>query len=238
MPLVLSLVIITFCATFTQSIAGFGTALIAMPLLTAGILPLEVAAPLVALISSVGRPFMIVKYRKMLRLQQVRGLVLSSAIAIPIGVSLLTTLDEQVVRVILAIIVIGYVVLSVVLDHLPTLDHPSWAYGLGFVGGLLTGTFNIGGPPAVIYGTGRQWLADEFRANIQTYALVNGTVVLFVHFRAGNLTPEVWQLFLLSIPAIFLGLSLGFGLNEYINQAKFRKLVLALFLVMGVQLLL
>ncbi len=238
MPLILKLAVITFLATFTQSVAGFGTALVAMPLLTAGLLPLEVAAPLVALIGSVGRPIMILKYRSMLNLRHVWGLLVSSAIAIPFGVNLLTAIDEHVVRTILATIIIGYVFLTIWSDRLPTLDHPAWAYGLGFIGGLLSGTFNIGGPPAVIYGTGRRWLANEFRANLQTYALVNGAVVLIVHFHEGNLTPEVWQLFILSIPAILLGLSLGFGLNNYINQQKFRKLVLALFLVMGMRLLL
>jgi len=238
MPLILSIAVITFCATFTQSVAGFGTALIAMPLLTAGILPLEVAAPLVALIGSVSRPIMIFKYRRALNLRHIWGLLLSSAIAIPFGVNLLTTVDEQVVRAILAMIVIGYVFLTLWSDRLPTLKHAVWAYSLGFIGGLLTGAFNIGGPPAVIYGTGHEWLADEFRANLQTYAMVNGVVVLLAHFYEGNLTSEVWHLFILSIPAILLGLLLGFGLNPYINQEKFRKVVLVLFLVMGVQLLL
>jgi uncharacterized protein len=238
MPLLLSLTLITFFSVFTQSVAGFGAALVAMPLLTAGILPLEIAAPLVALIASVGRPIMIYKYRSALNLRNVWMLILASAIAIPFGVNLIAVVDERVVRTILAMIVIGYVLLNVFSDRLPTLEHPAWAYGLGFVGGLLFGAFNIGGPPAVIYGTGRRWLADEFRANIQIYALVNGTVVLITHFYEGHITADIWYLFIFNIPAMCLGLLLGFGLNTYINQEKFRKLVLGLFLIMGVRLLL
>ena len=238
MSLALSLAVITFIATFTQSVAGFGMALVAMPMLTAGILPLEIAAPLVALIGSVGRPLMILKYRSALTFSHVSVLLLSSVIAIPLGVDLLKIVDEQIIRTVLAMVVIGYVVLTLLLEKLPSLEHPAWAYGLGFIGGLLAGAYNIGGPPAVIYATGRKWLADEFRANLQTYALVNSGVVLFAHFREGNLTLEVLQLFVWSVPALILGLSLGFVLNERINQDVFRKLVLILFLITGVRLLL
>ena len=234
---VLAIVIIFFFATFTQSVSGFGGALVAMPLLTAGILPLEVAAPLFALGAIASRPFMLLRYRSALSLNQIWRVLIAAVIAIPLGVELPRIMDEQIIRTILAVVVIGYVLMNLMLEHLPKLNHTLWGWGLGFIGGLLAGAYNIGGPPVVIYATGRRWLANEFRANMQTYSIINNVVVILAHARLGNLTPNVFQYFVLIIPSLAVGLLLGFALNNHINQALFRKLVLALLFVSGVRLL-
>lgn len=51
-----------------------------------------------------------------------------------------------------------------------------------------------------------------------------------------NFTAPVWQDYLIALPAIGLGLWLGFRLDRYINPALFRKIVLALLLVLGLRL--
>jgi len=238
MPLPLALLFIFLFATFTQSVSGFGGALIAMPLLTAGVLPVEIAAPLFAIVATASRPFMLLRYRSAFSFSNIWRLLVGAIIAIPIGVELLRVVDEGIIRTVLAFVVIGYVLLNLALEHLPKLEHPLWGWFLGFIGGLLAGAYNIGGPPAVMYATGRQWQADEFRANLQTYSLINNIVVVMAHARNGNITPDVLQLFVFVIPTAFLGLILGFALNEYINQDVFRKLVLGLLFVSGVRLLL
>jgi len=209
-----------------------------MPLLTAGVLPVEVAAPLFAIVATASRPFMVLRYRSAFSFSHIWRLLLAAIIAIPIGVELLRVVDEQLIRTVLAFVVIGYVLMNVLLDHLPKLEHPLWGYALGFIGGLLAGAYNIGGPPAVIYATGRQWLADEFRANLQTYSLINNIVVVLAHARNGNLTPDVLQLFVFVLPIVAIGMLVGFSLNNRINQSIFRKIVLALLLISGIRLLL
>lgn len=238
MDLLFPLLFIFFIATFTQSVSGFGGALVAMPLLTAGVLPIEIAAPLFAVAATASRPFMILRYRSAFTLSNIWRLVVAAIFAIPLGVHLLGVVDEQIIRAVLAFVVIGYVVLNLALDRLPKLEHPLWGYVMGFVGGLLAGAYNIGGPPAVMYATGRKWLADEFRANLQTYSLVNNIVVVLAHARNGNLTTDVLHLFVLIMPTVFLGLILGFALNDRINQDVFRKIVLLLLFISGVRLLL
>lgn len=237
MDIAVSLLLIFFLSTFTQNVSGFGGALVAMPLMTAGILPVEVAAPLFAVAAIASRPFMFFRYRNAFSFSHIWRLLLAAIIAIPIGVELLRTVDENVIRTVLALVVIGYVIMNLVLEHLPRLEHPAWGWALGFIGGLLAGAYNIGGPPAVMYATGRKWLADEFRANLQTYSIINNIVVVLAHARNGNLTPEVLQLFVWVIPAVAVGLILGFALNDRINQDIFRKIVLALLFVSGVRLL-
>ena len=180
---------------------------------------------------------MLLRYRNAFTFSNIWRLLLASIIAIPLGVELLRTVDEHVIRMILAFVVIGYVIMNLVVDRLPKLEHPAWGLGLGFIGGLLAGAYNIGGPPAVMYATGREWLADEFRANLQTYSIINNIVVVLAHARNGNLTPDVLQLFIWVIPAVGAGLIVGFALNDRIQQDIFRKIVLALLFVSGVRLL-
>ena len=49
----------------------------------------------------------------------------------------------------------------------------------------------------------------------------------------GAITPEVIKLFLIGLPALFVGTWLGMKLFGRLDEATFRKIVLALLLVSG-----
>jgi uncharacterized membrane protein YfcA len=53
------------------------------------------------------------------------------------------------------------------------------------------------------------------------------------HALSHNFTAPVWQDYLIALPAIGLGLWLGFRLDRYLDPAVFRKLVLLLLLLLG-----
>ncbi|MGB5596322.1 MAG: hypothetical protein WBM62_20120 [Crocosphaera sp.] len=52
-----------------------------------------------------------------------------------------------------------------------------------------------------------------------------------------NFTTEVWQLFIINLPMILIGLVAGFLLSKVIDLLLFRKLVLILLIMAGLQLL-
>ena len=53
----------------------------------------------------------------------------------------------------------------------------------------------------------------------------------------GAITPEVIKLFLIGLPAVFVGTWLGMKLFGRLDEATFRKIVLALLLASGVLLI-
>ena len=100
------LVAVIFVAVFTQSLSGFGSALVSMPLL-APLLGLHVATPLVALMGGVMEAILLIYYREALNIRAVWRLVLASIVGIPVGVLMLQKLDEEVTLTILGVIIVG-----------------------------------------------------------------------------------------------------------------------------------
>ncbi len=90
----------------------------------------------------------------------------------------------------------------------------------------------------VVYGSLRQWPKDEYRAILQTLFFINGVLIVSSHLLAGHVIPQVWTLYAWAAPALLLGLWTGARLDRHVDQERFRTLVTAMILVLGVSLLL
>lgn len=230
------LLLIIFVAIFTQAVSGFGLALVSMPLLVA-MLGIQMATPLVALVAFTAELLMLLRYRHAFNLRAVARLSVASVVGIPLGVYLLRRANPDAITALLGVIIIAYALYALFSPRLPELNHPAWAYGLGFVAGLLSGAYNTSGPPVVIYGTCRRWPPAGFKSNLQGFFLLNSCVTIAVHSLSGSMTRPVLQSYLQSLPAIALGLLAGFALDNRINQHTFRRIVLILLLLLGARLL-
>lgn len=232
----LLLVAIVSFAIFTQSIAGFGLALISMPLLIEA-LGVEVAAPLVALVAITAEVILIIRYRHAIQFRTLGRLSLASLIGIPIGIFALQNANDQFVLMLLGMVITLYALYALSQLRLPEIQHPNWAYGFGLVGGILSGAYNTSGPPIVIYGSCRRWTPSQFKSNLQGYFMVNSVMVILTHTLAQNYTPFVMQSYLIALPGVGIGLLLGLSLDKYINPVLFRKIVLGLLIVVGLNLI-
>ena len=223
---------IVFFAVFTQSVTGFGLALVSMPLLTA-ILGIQTAAPLVALFALVAEAILLITYRTHLDLRVVWRLAIASVLGVPLGVWALQTVPEEIVLTILGLVVAGYALYALLDFRLPEIKHRVWAYGAGFLAGILGGAYNTSGPPVIIYGHCRAWSPAEFKSNLQGFFALNSIVILVTHFLAGNYTSQVWQSVLVALPAVVLSIAAGVQLSKRIDATAFRRLVLLLLLLLG-----
>ncbi len=227
---------IVFLAIFTQAASGFGLALVSMPLLVM-FMDIKTATPLIALVGGVSEVFMLLHYRHALNFRAVVGLSVASLVGIPLGVAALDWVNAKVITAVLGIIVILYSLYALLRFRLPTLRNHKWAYGFGFIGGILSGAFNASGPPIVIYGTCRNWQPAEFKGNLQAFFMLNSIMTVVAHATSGNFTPLVRQHVLWGLPGAFLGMYLGFKLDGRVNPDQFRKIVLILLLILGIRLL-
>jgi len=227
---------IVFFAVFTQSLTGFGLGLISMPLLTE-LLGIRMAAPLVALVSLTSMTILLIRYRQAFNLRSVRQLWMSSLLGIPLGVSALRHVDEQVILTLLGIVITSYALYALFKPTLPEIKRSGWAFGFGFVGGLLSGAYNTSGPPVVIYGSCRRWSAAEFKSNLQGYFLLNSLMLNGTHALNHNVTSLVLTSYLIVLPAVGLGLWAGLSLDKHLNPVLFRKMVLGLLMLLGLRLI-
>lgn len=231
----LLLAAIFFFAFLILGLTGFGHALVAMPLLVPA-LGVQGAAPLVALVSLTGECIMLIRYRRQLKLRTLWRLVLASIIAIPLGVWGVRIVDERFALTVLGMIAIGYGAYSLLDLWLPQVQNPNWAFGFGFLSGLLSGAYNTGGPPVVIYGTLNRWPPAEFKSSLQGMFVLNTLAVVATHGLSGNITAAVLTNFLVALPTLCLGLFAGWQLEKRVNPALFRKIVLVMLIMIGLRL--
>ena len=234
-PLLLFLV--ALLAAFTQSLTGFGSALVSMAVLP-GLIGIRTAAPLVALITVTIDGVLLARYRQALNLRAIWRLVAALVLGVPLGILVLRRVEERFVLAILGAVIAGYALYALLSPRLPRLEHPAWAYGFGFLAGVLGGAYNTSGPPVVIFGNCQRWPPSEFKGNLQGFFLVNDLLVIAGHALSQNLTPLVLRDYLIVLPALIVGLFIGGRLDRRLDPALFRKVVLVLLVVMGLRLLL
>jgi uncharacterized membrane protein YfcA len=226
-----------FVAAFLQSLSGFGFAILIMPLATL-LLGLQTAAPLVALAALTTYAINLIRYHRAINYGELWRLGLAAALGVPIGVWLLTNANESFVKQVLGVLLIAYAIYSLANIETSRLVSRRWVYAAGFVAGCLGGAYNTPGPPAILYGSLRQWPKDEFRAVLQALFFVNGALVVSTHWLTHHLTIQVFALYLYAVPALALGILIGSLIDGKVNRNHFRILVTAMILGLGLSLLL
>jgi hypothetical protein len=230
------LILFVFLAVFTQSLAGFGVALVAMSLLP-GLVGIRIAVPLVAILALTLEVVLSILYRDSFDIKSVWPIALASIVGIPFGVWTFKGVDELLLTRLLGFLISAYAIYSLLKFRLPNLRQPVWGVATGFLAGILGGAYNIAGPPYVIYGTCRRWPLATFKGNLQGLFVINSLFVFVSHFASGNITTTVWEYYLRSLPALILGIIAGTSLDHLISPDLFRKLVLALLIVLGIRLI-
>jgi uncharacterized membrane protein YfcA len=227
---------VIFVAVLMQTLAGFGSAMVAMALLPYW-LGLMVATPLVALIAATLEALVLVRWRKALTWRAIWQLSLGMAVGVPFGVIALTRVDAGILLPILGAVIIAYSLYALLNWRLPELHGSGWAFGAGALAGLLGGAYNVSGPPVIVYGHCRRWSPAEFRGNLQAFFLLGDALVIVGHGIVGNLTPVVWRHYAYALPAIGLGVIIGLALERHVGPVAFRRLALIVLIALGVRLL-
>jgi uncharacterized membrane protein YfcA len=230
------ILLVVFLAVFTQSLSGFGSGLVAMALLPP-VLGIQTATPLVALVMLPLEITLLFHYRHAINIQVIWRVMVTAFFSIPIGILYLSHLDEKIVLTILGVIITGYSLFALFNVRLPQMTNPAWGYGVGFLAGLLGGAYNTSGPPVIVYGNCRRWERDEFKSNLQGFFLFTSIVIALGHAWSGNLTLEIWRYFLISIPALAVGIVAGTSMDKFMNRETFRVIILVLLVVMGLRLI-
>ncbi|HEY7119781.1 MAG TPA: sulfite exporter TauE/SafE family protein [Tepidisphaeraceae bacterium] len=237
-PTLLHVLLVIFLATLIRSAFGFGEALVAVPLLALRI-PVGVAVPLAVLVSVTVAAVIIAQDWRKVHVRSAGWLVLATLVGLPLGLLLLTTADERVIKATLGVIIIAFSIWSLIgrtpleltSDHLPAL------LGCGFVGGVLGGAYGMNGPPLAVYGALRRWSAQHFRATLQAYFLPASLLGMIGYWLTGLWVPAVTRYYLLSLPLVLIAILIGRAINHRMTGHGFLRCVHAGLVIIGVVLL-
>jgi uncharacterized membrane protein YfcA len=230
----LHVIAVIFFATLIRSAFGFGEALIAVPLLSLR-LPITVAAPLAVAVSVVIAAFVVAQDWRKIEVRSAAGLVLAALFGIPLGVLLITQVNDRVVKLILGLVIASFSIYSLVFRvrlHLEE-DHPVWLLASGFCSGILGGAYGMNGPPLVVYGSLRRWSPQRFRATLQGYFLPASLLGVVGYVVAGLWLPEVTRYLLWSLPGVVVAILLGRAINHRLRGDHFFRYVYVGLILIG-----
>ncbi len=227
---------ILLVAAFVQGYTGFGSALVAIPLLSL-FLDVKLAVPLVVLASLLITASLSWELRRRLDRRKLLPLLAGAMPGIAVGALLLKDLPTQVLEIGLGGLLILYAGVSLAFRLRPRWLHAAWAPVAGFASGLLAATLSTVGPPVIVYTSMTRWSKNDIKATLSGFFLIAAALTAVVHAAAGVTRLAVVWLFLAALPGIVAGVLLGSRLSRRASEGGYRRLLLALLGVMGVVLL-
>lgn len=236
MTIDLGVIGVIFCATLIRSSFGFGEALIAVPLL-ALFIPVEIATPLAVLVSVTVATIILFQDWNRVEVGSAGRLILSTLFGVPLGLVLLVLETGQIVKVILALVIITFSLYCLGSRNELELKNDRLAWAFGFGAGILGGAYGMNGPPLVIYGTLRRWSPQHFRATLQGYFLPASAAGMCGYWLAGLWVPAVTRYFLLSLPLALIAIFLGRAVNQRLTGHRFLVVVHLGLILIGAALL-
>ncbi len=223
-------------ATFIRSTFGFGEALVSVPLL-ALLIPVRVATPLAVLVSVTVALIVVAQDWRHVQVRSAGWLVISSVFGIPLGLLVLKSAPDAVVKALLAMVILVFSIYSLRRDAGRELKNDRLAWLFGFTAGMLGGAYGMNGPPLVVYGALRRWSPAHFRATLQGYFLFASALVMFGYLKSGLWTHDVSRYYVSSLPGVVVAVLLGRAANHRMQDRRFYRFAFVGLALIGVTLL-
>jgi uncharacterized membrane protein YfcA len=224
-------------AYFIRGITGFGSGLIAIPLL-AHFLPLTFVVPMVLVLDFVASIVLSRHTRLQVRWDEIRVLIPTSIIGMLAGAMLLVNLPREPLLVGLGSFVIFFGLRYLFNVHGEQPISRWWSLPTGLSGGLIGAMFGTGGPPYVVYLSHRMQDKTQLRGTLSGLFMLEGALRIVVFLLMGLLLqPDMLPALLLSLPLMGLGLYLGNRVHLGISRRQQLALIGLLLLGSGGSLL-
>lgn len=224
-----------FVASFLQSATGFGMALVLMAILPM-VITVEEASAFTSLGSMIVTIFVIAANRSGLSLRDAGPLVLGMCLGIPIGFYGLRILDGEFIIRVLGAVLILITLAEFLQNRIKRLTIPEKSgTAFGLVGGVLAGSFNVGGPPLVVYAYSRGWPKVTSVAVLQTAFLAGGVVRNSLVAGAGDFTPSLLKLIAFSMPTAIFAVWLGKKTLDRMPRDQLKKIVFGMIFLIGLR---
>lgn len=225
---------------FVNGLAGFGTALFALPFWLAVLPPTQAVA--MVLVASVATGLMgLWEVRAAIAAQPVRlaRFALPALAGLPLGSAALLRVDADGLRLVVGTLLLLYGVWFAARRRLPAWERPAPLadMAVGFAGGVLGGLAGLSGALPAMWCGLRPWPRAETRAVLQPYN------VAVLSLSAGLLAWQgaydgavLWRL-AVALPVAFGAARIGLALFRRMGDAAFRWLLVGLMAVSGLSVL-
>ncbi|MDH5517802.1 MAG: sulfite exporter TauE/SafE family protein [Gammaproteobacteria bacterium] len=227
----LYMALVLLLAYIIKGVAGFGSGLLAVPLLTL-VAPLTLVVPLLGLISYTGTLIQAYQYRRNVVWRDCLRVLPFSVLGVMLAIWLFQQLDLYWLNKALALFVISYALISLRAES-SAMTNPLWAAPAGFFAGLVGALFGTGGPFYVAYLRLRRLNKSAFRATIVFIFMFDGAIRISAYSISGFYAADVLTMAVAGIPVLLVGLYLGHRIHLRISKQRFNQIISLILLGSG-----
>lgn len=232
---ILALIILITAYTF-RGVTGFGSGLIATPLL-ALFLPLTFAIPFISILDMTASATHITHTRQYISWKVIFRALPFAFIGVPIGLFVLQTIDTKILVKALGIFIILFAIYSLAAPKLKKSDSIIWPAFGGFFGSLIGAMFGTGGPFYVFYFQLQQLDKSAFRATCAAVFLLDGLIRAVGFTYSGFYTSTVLLSIAYALPIMFFSMYIGNHIHTNITPRTFQKSIGVFLIFSGIALL-
>jgi uncharacterized membrane protein YfcA len=229
----------TFAAALVAGLAGFAFGIVAAAAWLHILTPLQTASLVIAF-GLIVQGVAVWKLRHALQWDRLWPFLLGGMVGVPIGVAVLGLANPDYMRASIGGLLVLYSVYGFARPAMKPIragGAPADA-GIGFLNGILGGATGLAGIIVTVWCGLRGWTKDAQRAVFQPIGVAIFAMSAIWLGVGGAVNADTIRLFVTGLPLLLAGTWLGLKLYGRLDEAEFRKLVLALLLVSGVALLL
>ena len=227
--------LVLFVAYLVRGIAGFGSGLIAIPLL-ALLHPITLVVPLVVLLDFLGSAAQGIKGRESISWPDLAPLLPFTLAGVLAALYLFASVAPERLELALGVFVVAFAVYQIL--PLPPLSGSRlWAAPAGLLGGFVGTLFGTGGPFYMMYLQVRGLDKSAARASFAAWFLVDGGLRLAGFAAVGMLSFSLAGTLALWLPAAALGLLVGGAVHVSIEARTFKYFISLLLVLSGYRLL-
>ena len=226
-------ILATILAGIVRGFAGFGAAMMFIPIVSVVYEPKFAVAALFMIDIITPLP-MIPKALKEFEFKEVLPISVGATITVPLGVYILKYSDPILLRYIISItILILIALLASGWRYSGKVNNPG-LFSLGAVSGVAGGIASLYGPPLILFWMSRQSKAITIRANIIiffAYIIAISGISLWL---SGLLTLQIFKAVVALFPLYALAIWIGAQLFKFSSESFFRKVAYALILMVAI----
>lgn len=226
---------VLFVAYLVRGISGFGSGLIAIPLLTL-VHPLPLVVPLVVALDFLGSSAQGVSNRSSIQWHDLIPLLPFTFVGCMVALFVYQSIDSEQLTRAMALFIIFFAIYQLL--PLPDMRGSRiWAGPAGLLGGLVGTVFGTGGPFYMMYLSARGHSKKETRASFATYFFIDGSVRILGYIYIGLIGWAECLTLLKWLPAAVLGLLIGGQVHTSISARTFKLFISLLLVLSGYRLL-
>jgi uncharacterized protein len=219
--------LIIWFAYLVYGLTGFGSGLVAVPIL-AHFMPLQFVVPYILVLNVSASVAMLRKqgFRRQTNWRELMPLLPFGVVGMIIGTFLLLNIPQGWLLLGLGIFILVFGIrnlLGIRGDHLIS---KLWALPAGLLGGTVGALFSTSGPPYVIYLTHRLRDPSQLRSSFSALIMLESGLRLIVFLFAGLvLQDSMMPALLLAFPLMWFGLYVGNRIHLNVSQHQLLKII-------------